>query len=203
MGLIASLNQPGSNITGASFLSTDSMAKELEALQDLLPNARVIAALINPTNQNAAADTSEAQAAARTIGLELQVFNARNAREIDDAFAMLVDRHAAGLVIEGDPFFVTRMRQIVVLTARYAVPAIYQGRDFPDAGGLISYGANRSEARRVAGGYVGRILKGEKPGNLPAQLATKVEIVINLQTAKTFGLTVPQSLLLRADEVIE
>jgi putative tryptophan/tyrosine transport system substrate-binding protein len=139
MGLVDSLNRPGGNITGVSFLSSDIIAKMLEALHELMPKAARIAALVNPTNQNAAADTKEAEAAARTLGLELQVLNASNGREIDDAFALLVERRAAALLIEGDPFFIGRMKQLVVLTARHAIPAIYQGRDFPDAGGLISY----------------------------------------------------------------
>jgi putative tryptophan/tyrosine transport system substrate-binding protein len=203
MGLVDSLNRPGGNITGVSFLSSDIIAKMLEALHELMPKAARIAALVNPTNQNAAADTKEAEAAARTLGLELQVLNASNGREIDDAFALLVERRAAALLIEGDPFFIGRMKQLVVLTARHAIPAIYQGRDFPDAGGLISYGANRSDALRLAGGYTGRILKGERPGDLPVQLATKLELVVNLNTAKALGLEIPPTLLARADEVIE
>jgi putative ABC transport system substrate-binding protein len=203
MGLVDSLNRPGGNITGVSFLSSDIIAKMLEALHELMPKAARIAALVNPTNQNAAADTKEAEAAARTLGLELQVLNASNGREIDDAFALLVERRAAALLIEGDPFFIGRMKQLVVLTARHAIPAIYQGRDFPDAGGLISYGANRSDALRLAGGYTGRILKGAKPADLPVQLATKLELVVNLNTAKALGLEVPATLLARADEVIE
>jgi ABC-type uncharacterized transport system substrate-binding protein len=203
MGLVDSLNRPGGNITGVSFLSSDIVAKMLEALHELMPKAARIAALVNPTNQNAAADTKEAEAAARTLGLELQVLNASNEHEIDEAFTLLVEQCAAALLIEGDPFFVGRMKQLVVLTALHAIPAIYQGRDFPDAGGLMSYGANRSDALHVAGGYTGRILKGERPANLPVQLATKLELVVNLKTAKALGLEVPPMLLARADEVIE
>jgi putative ABC transport system substrate-binding protein len=203
MGLVDSLNRPGGNITGVSFLSSDIVAKMLEALHELMPKTARIAALVNPTNQNAAVDTKEAEAAARTLGLELQVLNASNASEIDDAFALLVEQRAAALLIEGDPFFIGRMKQLVVLTARHAIPAIYQGRDFPDAGGLMSYGANRSDALRLAGGYTGRILKGERPVDLPVQLATKVELVVNLTTAKALGLKIPLPLLGRADEVIE
>ena len=203
MSLVDSLNRPGGNITGVSFLSSDIVPKMLEALHELTPKAARIAALVNPTNQNAATDTKEAEAAARTFGLELQVLKASNKREIDDAFALLAERRAAALLIEGDPFFIGRMKQLVVLTARHAIPAIYQSRDFPDDGGLMSYGADRSEALRLAGGYTGRILKGEKPTDLPVQLATKVELVINLNTAKALGLTIPLPLLGRADEVIE
>src|ERR1700745_2147643 len=134
----------------------------LEALHELMPKATRIAALMNPTNQNVATDTKEAEATARTLGLELQVLNGRHWREIDDAFAVLMDRRAAALLIEGDPFFIGRMKQLVVLTARHAIPAIYQSRDFPEAGGLMSYGASRSDALRLAGGYTGRILKRER-----------------------------------------
>ena len=203
MGLVDSLNQPGGNITGVSFLSSDIVAKMLEALHELMPKSARMAALVNPTNQNAAADTKEAEAAARTLGLELQVLNASNGREIDDAFALLLERRASALLIEGDPFYIGRMKQLVVLTARHAIPAIYQGRDFPDAGGLMSYGANRSDALRIAGGYTGRILKGAKPADLPVQLATKLELVVNLNTAKALRLDVPPTLLARSDEVIE
>jgi putative tryptophan/tyrosine transport system substrate-binding protein len=203
MGLVDSLNRPGGNITGVSFLSSDIVTKMLEALHELMPKAGRIAALVNPTNQNAAVDTKEAEAAARALGLGLQVLKASSAREIDDAFALLVERRAAALLIEGDPFFIGRIRQLVVLTARHAIPAIYQSRDFPEAGGLMSYGASRSDALRLAGGYTGRILKGERPVELPVQLATKLELVINLNTAKALRLDVPPTLLARANEVIE
>jgi putative tryptophan/tyrosine transport system substrate-binding protein len=203
MGLVDSLNRPGGNITGVSFLSSDIVTKMLEALHELMPKATRIAALVNPTNQNAAVDTKEAEAAARTLRLELQVLKASNAREIDDAFVHLVEQSAAALLIEGDPFFIGRMKQLVVLTARRAIPAIYQSRDFPDGGGLMSYGASRADALRLAGGYTGRILRGERPTELPVQLATKLELVVNLNTAKALGITVPSSLLARADEVIE
>jgi putative tryptophan/tyrosine transport system substrate-binding protein len=203
MGFVDSLNRPGGNITGVSFLSSDIVTKMLEALHELMPKASRIAALVNPTNQNAVVDTKEAETAARTLGLELQILKASNAREIDDAFALLVEWRAAALLIEGDPFFQGRMRQLVVLTARYAIPAIHQSRDFPEAGGLMSYGANRSDALHLAGGYTGRILKGERPVDLPVQLATKLELVVNFSTAKALRLDVPPTLLARADEVIE
>jgi putative ABC transport system substrate-binding protein len=203
MGLVDSLNRPGGNITGVSFLSSDIVTKMLEALHELMPKATRIAVLVNTTNENAAVDTKEAEAAASTLGLELQVLKASNARAIDDAFADLVERRAAALLIEGDPFFIGRMNQLVVLTSRHGIPAIYQSRDFPDAGGLMSYGASRSDALHLAGGYTGRILKGERPIDLPVQLATKLELVINLNTAKALSLNVPPTLLARADEVIE
>jgi putative ABC transport system substrate-binding protein len=203
MGLVESLNRPVGNITGVSFLSSDIVTKMLEALHELMPKATRIAALINPTNQNAAVDANEAEAAARALGLELQVLKASNAGDIDNAFTLLAEWRAAALLIEGDPFFIGQMRQLVVLTARHAIPAIYQSRDFPDAGGLMSYGASRSDALRIAGAYTGRILKGERAIDLPVQLATKLELVINLNTASALGLTVASTLLTRADEVIE
>jgi putative ABC transport system substrate-binding protein len=203
LGLVASLNQPGVNITGVSFLSSAVMAKMLEILHDVVPNTAVIAALVNPTNPQAAADTREALEAARVLGLQVHVLNARNESDIDAAFVTLVQRHAGALLIEGDGLFGTRMKQLVVLTARHAIPAIFQGRDFPDAGGLLSYGASRADALRIAGVYTGRILKGEKAADLPVHQSTKVELILNLATAKALGLTVPPSLLARADEVIE
>jgi putative ABC transport system substrate-binding protein len=180
------------------------MAKMLEVLHGVVPNTAVIAALVNPDNPQSEADTRDAQDAARILGLQLHVLSARTEGDINTALETLVQRNAGGLLIEGDPFFgVSRLKQLVVLTARHAIPAIYQGRDFPDAGGLMSYGANRSDALRLAGGYTGRILKGERSGDLPVQLATKLELVVNLNTAKALDLTVPPTLLARADEVIE
>jgi putative ABC transport system substrate-binding protein len=179
------------------------MAKMLEILHDVVPTTAVIAALVNPTNPQAETDTREALEAARVLGLQVHVLNARNKSEIDSGFVTLIQRHAEALLIEGDGLFVTRMKQLVVLTARHAIPAIYQSRDFPDAGGLLSYGASRADALRIAGVYTGRILKGEKPADLPVQQSTKVELILNLATAKALGLTVPLMLLARADEVIE
>jgi ABC-type uncharacterized transport system substrate-binding protein len=203
LGLVASLNQPGVNITGASFLSSAVMAKMLEILHDVVPNTAVIAVLVNPTNPQAEADTRDALEAARVLGLQVHVLNAGNESDIDSAFVTLVQRRAGALLIEGDGLFAIRMKQLVVLTARHAIPAIYQGRDFPDAGGLLSYGASRADALRIAGEYTGRILKGEKPADLPVQQSTKVELILNLATAKALGLEMPTSILLRANEVIE
>jgi putative ABC transport system substrate-binding protein len=186
-----------------SFLSTGTAAKRLELLHEVAPNAAVVAALINPANPQAEADTKEAQEAADVLGLQLQALNTSTQDDIDMTFATLVQRHAGALVIEGDPLFATRLKQLIVLTARHAIPAIFPGREFPDAGGLMSFGASRADALRVAGLYSGRILKGERPADLPVQQSTKVELVINLKTAKALGLTIPEALLLRADEVIE
>jgi putative ABC transport system substrate-binding protein len=203
MGLVDSLNRPGGNLTGVSFLSTDVVAKEMEVLRALVPNAALVGMLVNPSNQNAEADLKEAQAATRALGMQLQILRASNEREIGEAFAALAERHTAALLIQGDPYFAIRVRQLVVLTARHAIPAIYQGRLFPDAGGLISYGASPRDAFRIAGGYAGRILMGKRPAELPVQLATKIEFVINLDTAKALGIEVPATLLATADEVIE
>jgi putative tryptophan/tyrosine transport system substrate-binding protein len=203
MGLVASLNRPGGNITGVSFLSTGTAAKRLERLHEVAPNATVVAALINPSNPQAEADTKEAQEAADVLGLQLQALNSSTQGDIDMAFATLVQRHAGALVIEGDPLFAIRLKQLVVLTARHAIPAIFPGREFPDAGGLMSYGASRTDALRVAGLYSGRILKGEKPADLPVQQSIKVELVINLKTAKALGLTVSREMQLIADDVVE
>jgi putative tryptophan/tyrosine transport system substrate-binding protein len=203
MGLVGSLNRPGGSLTGVSFLSTGTAAKRLELLHEVAPNATVVAALINPANPQAEADTKEAQEAADVLGLQLQALNTSTQGDIDMAFATLVQRHAGALVIEGDPLFATRLKQLVVLTARHAIPAIFPGREFPDAGGLMSYGASRTDALRVAGLYSGRILKGEKPADLPVQQSTKVELVINLKTAKALGLTVSREMQLIADDVVE
>jgi ABC-type uncharacterized transport system substrate-binding protein len=204
IGLIGSLNRPSGNITGVSFLSSAVMAKMLEVLHAVVPNTAVIAALVNPDNPQSEADTRDAQDAARILGIQLQVLSARTEGDINKAFETLVQWNAGGLLIEGDPFFgVSRLKQLVVLTARHAMPAIYQGREFPDAGGLMSYGASRTDALRLSGVYTGRILKGEKPADLPVQQSTKVELIINLGTAKALGIEIPPSLLARADEVIE
>jgi putative ABC transport system substrate-binding protein len=203
IGLVGSLNRPSGNITGVSFLSSAVMAKMLEVLRGAVPNTSVIAALVNPDNPQSEADTRDAQDAARTLGIQLHILSARTEGDINTAFETLVQRNAGGLLIEGDPFLFSRMKQLVVLTARHAIPAIYQSRDFPDAGGLMSYGASRTEALRLAGVYAGRILKGEKPADLPVQQSTKIELIINLKTAKALGITVPPSLLVSADELIE
>jgi putative tryptophan/tyrosine transport system substrate-binding protein len=203
LGLVASLNRPGGNITGVSFLSTTTAAIRLQMLHEAVPKAAVIGALVNPANPKAEPDTREAQEAARKLGLQLHVLHASSDQDIDAAFATLVQRRAGALVIDGDVFFSDRLVQLAILSARHAIPAIYTSRGFPDAGGLMSYGASNIDADRLAGGYVGRILKGDKPADLPVQQAVKVELIINLKTAKTLGLTFPITLLGRADEVIE
>jgi putative tryptophan/tyrosine transport system substrate-binding protein len=204
IGLVGSLNRPSGNITGVSFLSSAVMGKMLEVLHGVVASTAVIAALVNPDNPQSEADTRDVQDAARILGMQLHVLSARTESDINTAFEILVQQNAGGLLIEGDPFFGTAaMKQLVALTTRHAIPAIYQGPELPHAGGLMSYGASRTEALRIAGVYAGRILKGEKPAALPVQQSTKIELIINLKTAKSLSLTVPPSLLARADEVIE
>jgi putative ABC transport system substrate-binding protein len=177
--------------------------KRLELLHELLPAATTIALLVNPTNPTAETLSKDAQAAARTLGLQLRVLHASAERDFDTVFADLVQLRAGGLVIGIDTFLTSRTEQLAALTLRHAVPAIYQAREFPAAGGLMSYGGNITDANRLAGIYAGRILKGEKPADLPVQQYTKLELIINLKTAKALGLRIPETFLLRAEEVIE
>jgi putative tryptophan/tyrosine transport system substrate-binding protein len=202
-GLVASLNRPGGNVTGVTQTSVEVGPKRLQLLHELVPTASVMALLVNPANPTLAETTTKLQAAARTLGLELHVLNASTERDFDVVFAKLIQLRAGGLVISGDPFFTSRIEQLAALALRHAVPAIYQWREFAVAGGLLSYGADVTDAYRLAGNYTGRILKGDKAADLPVQQSTKVELIINLKTAKTLGLTVPPALLARADEVIE
>ena len=204
LGLVPSLNRPGGNVTGVTQLNVEVAPKRLEYLHELLPTATVMALLINPANPAVAEPQSkEMLSAAHSLGLDLQVLNASTERDFDEVFATLSRLRAGGLVIEADPFFISRNDQLAALTVRHAVPAIFQFREFAAAGGLISYGGSLPEAYRQAGVYTGRILKGEKPAGLPVQQATKVDLVINLKTAKALGLSIPLPLLGRADEVIE
>jgi putative ABC transport system substrate-binding protein len=203
VGLVASLNRPGGNLTGVSLLNVELGSKRLELLHELVPTATIVAALVNPTNPNAEILSRELQAAARTLGLQLQVLHASAEGDFDMVFATLLKLRAGGLVIGSDPFFNSRSKQLAALAIRHVVPTIYQYRAFAAAGGLMSYGGSFTEPFRQAGVYTGRILKGEKPADLPVQQMTKVELIINFKTAKALGLTVPPSLLARADEVIE
>ena len=204
LGLVASLSRPGGNITGITQTNVEVAPKRLQLLHELVPTASVMALLVNPTDGPLAETTTkEMQAAAHTLGLELQVLNASTERDIDGAFAKLIQLRAGGLVIGGGPFLISRSGQLAALAARHAVPAIFQYRDFAVAGGLLSYGSDITDLYRLTGVYTGRILKGEKPSDLPVQQATKVEMIINLKTAKALGLNVPNTLIGRADEVIE
>jgi putative ABC transport system substrate-binding protein len=203
LGLVGSLNRPGGNITGASFLSTAVMAKLLQLLHEAVPKFGVIAALMNPNNPEVANDIREAQEAARILKLDFIILSASNDHEIEAAFATMVERRTKALLIEGDGFFAARYAQIIAQSALHSLPAISRGSEFPRAGGLMGYGASVAEADRQAAVYVGRILKGEKPADLPVQQAAKVEFIINLKTAKAIGLAVPPTLLALATEVIE
>ncbi len=202
VGLVASLARPGGNVTGISWLGGEVTSKRLELISELVPRARAIALLVNPNNPQARM-VGEMQEAARAKGVQLRLLYAGSESEIDAAFDSLVQSHADALVVTAEPFINSRRQQIVALAARHAVPAIYGIREYAAAGGLISYGASLSAAYRQAGIYAGRILKGAKPADLPVQQPTIFELVVNLNTAKALGLTVPPSILSRADEVIE
>jgi putative tryptophan/tyrosine transport system substrate-binding protein len=203
LGLVASLGRPGGNLTGFSVTTTELMPKRFELLFDLVPLARTIALLINPKNEFSHTWISSVQEAARANGVELPILKAGTEAEIDAAFATLAERHADALLLGADPFLSSRRAQIVALASRHTIPVLDQSREFAEGGGLISYGAGIVATGRQVGVYTGRILKGEKPADLPVQQPTKFELVINLKTAKALGLAVPQSLLARADEVIE
>jgi putative ABC transport system substrate-binding protein len=202
-GLVASLARPGGNVTGFSNITIELLPKGLELLSELVPQARVIALLINPNNSTHERLAREVQEAARAKGVQLPILKAASANEIDAAFASLVRLHAGALLVGADPFFFARRAQLLALGSRHAVPAIYWRREFAASGGLISYGPNFPALYRQAGIYAGKILKGAKPADLPVQQPTRFELVINLKTAQALGLTVPQALLARADEVIE
>jgi putative ABC transport system substrate-binding protein len=202
-GFVASLNRPGGNLTGVTSLNIEVEAKRLELLHELVPSVAVVAALINPTSPQAETVSRNMQTAARTLGLQLHILQASSERDFDTVFASLIQLRAGGLAIGTHPFFNSRSEQLAALASRYAVPVISPYREFVAAGGLISYGGSLADLDRLAGVYTGRILKGEKPADMPVQQATKIELVINLKAAKALGLTVALALLTRADEVIE
>jgi putative tryptophan/tyrosine transport system substrate-binding protein len=202
LGLVASFNHPGGNFTGVALLNAELGPKRLELLHQLVPTT-TIAALVNPTNPNTASLSSELQGAARSMGLQLRVLQAATDGDIDTVFRTISDAHIKALFIGTDPFFNERSTQLATKAMDHGIAAIYQYRDFAAAGGLLSYGASYTEPMRLVGSYTGRVLKGEKPSDLPVQESTKVELFINLGTAKTLGLTVPQTFLVQADEVIE
>jgi putative ABC transport system substrate-binding protein len=202
-GLVASLNRPGGNITGATFLTAALGAKRLGLLRDLVPDAQVIALLANPNYYLGPIQIRDVEEAARALGQRLVVLDGGSDEKIEAAFAALAPQHVSALLVGSDPFFDTRRERLVALALQHRVPAIYQFREYAVAGGLMSYGTSITEMYRLAGLYVGRILKGEKPADLPVQAPTKYELVINLKTAKALVLTVPTVLLVRADEVIE
>ena len=204
LGLVASLNRPGGNVTGVTNFSVELAPKRLELLHEMLPTAHVMALLVNPTETGLAEIQSRSVlAAAQSLGLELHVLNAVTERDFDAVFANLIQLRAGGLVIGGGPFLVAHQEQLAVLAARHAVPAVAEYREFVAAGGLASYGGGITDAYRLVGVYAARILQGERPGELPVQQSTKVELFVNLKTAKALGLTIPLPLLGRADEVVE
>jgi len=203
VNLVASLNQPGGNATGISLLTPGMGQKQIEMLVELVPKISLLALLVNPTNPLAEVQKKEAQQAARVVGKRVVMLNAKNEKELDEAFVTLVQQKAEGLVVVADPFFIGRRDQLVALAARHAVPSVYGFREFATAGGLMSYGSSPSYAMKTIGNYSGQILLGKKPSELPIWQAVKVELVLNLKTAKTLGLTIPLTILGRADEVIE
>jgi putative ABC transport system substrate-binding protein len=203
LGLVASLNRPGGNLTGMGHFTFDLAAKSVQLLKELVPAAAVIAFLVNPSSPSAELYVKEAASTASALGIAVHVLNASTEHELDEAFALVAKLGAGGLVVHGDPFFDSQRDRIGVLSARYSVAAVYPFREHVVAGGLMSYGASITDSYRRAGIYVGRVLKGEKPEDLPVMLPTKFELVLNLKTAKALGLTISTSLLARADEVIE
>jgi putative ABC transport system substrate-binding protein len=202
-GLVSSLSRPDGNITGVAILTNTLAPKQLELLHEVVPTATLVAFLVNPKNPIAESDTRDLRSAAGITRQQILVLNASNESEIDNAFAAIVQQQAGALLVQSDPFFNSRPDRIVALAARHAIPAMYQWRDFPVAGGLMSYGTILADAYRQVGIYAGRILKGAKPSDLPVQQSVKVQLVINLKTARALGLTFPLPLLGRADEVIE
>jgi len=204
LGLVASIAKPGGNLSGINLLSGELVAKRLELLRELVPQIVRVAVLVNPANPSTTETAlRDVVPAARAMGLQTQTLEASTSREIDAAFATLAREQSCGLFVSNDPFFTTRRVQVAILAAHRSIPASYGTREFTEVGGLISYGANIPDGWRQAGAYVGRILKGAKPADLPIVQSTKFELVINTQTAKTLGIAVPPSLLTRADEVIE
>jgi putative ABC transport system substrate-binding protein len=204
LGLVASVNRPGGNLTGMTTLSLEVGPKRLELLHQMVPTATNVGLLVNPTSRSLAeAQTRDLRTAARSFGLQIHVLNASSDGDFDNVFASLARLQISGLVISADSFLYSRREQLGALAARYAMPAIYPFREHTEAGGLMSYGGNLSDSFRLTGTYAGRVLKGEKPADLPVQQATKIELVINLRTAKALGLTVPPGLLVAADEVLE
>ena len=202
-GIVSSLHRPGGNITGVSAFQVELEPKKLELLRELRPNAARIAVLVNPNTQYAENQVNDLKAAARSVGQEIDLLQASTIRDIDAAFKRIAQMCAEALLVATDPFFFTRATQLVVLATRHAIPTLYHRREFVVIGGLISYGTNTEDTYRLLGVYAGRVLKGEKPGDLPIQLPTKYELVVNLATARALDLDVPATLLARADEVIE
>jgi len=203
-GLVLSLNRPRGNLTGVTTSFAEATSKRLGLLQEIVPKAAAIGVLVNPSDAvNASSETDGIRAAARSVQQRIEILHASTERDIDTAFASLTDMRLDALLVAPDALFGTQANQLVALAARHAMPTLYWRREFVEAGGLVSYGSNLADALRVVGVYAGRILKGEKPGDLPVQQPTKFELVVNVKSAKAIGLTIPESFLARADEVIE
>ena len=202
-GLVASLNRPGGNVTGASFYTSPVVTKRLDLARELVPEGSMIATLINPTNPPSVEESKSLQAAAATIGQRLLILQANTLEQVEDAFTTIKQQQVRALIVSSDPFFFSERVKLVVLMARDAVPTIFADREQAEAGGLMSYGASRSDAYRQAGNYVGRIVKGEKPAELPVTLATRFHLLVNVKTARSLAIDVPATVLARADEVIE
>ena len=203
-GLVASFSRPGGNVTGVTQTNQLVTPKRLQLLHELIPKAAVIALLVNPTDETfSEALRKQVQAAADALGLEIHILNVSSDQDIDDAFAKLSQLRVGGLVVTGGPLFTSRADRLAALALRYAMPTIFQYREFAAAGGLVSYSGSLTESYRTAGNYTGRVLKGDKPADLPVQQVTKVEMIVNLKTAKALGINVPDTLVGRADEVIE
>jgi putative tryptophan/tyrosine transport system substrate-binding protein len=202
-GIVPSLNRPGGNLTGVSLIAQELTAKRVELLHELMPQARVVALLVNPDNPASGTELADAEAAARTLGFQIRKMTASNERDLDATFATMETPRVDALIVGQDAYHLHRRDQIVVLAARHAVPAVYAWREYPAAGGLISYATSLADGYRQVGVYIGKILKGAKPGDLPVEQPTKFELVINLKTAKALGITIPPTFLARADEVIE
>jgi putative tryptophan/tyrosine transport system substrate-binding protein len=202
-GLVSSLSRPSGNVTGVTFFTAQLAAKRLQLLHELVPKTATIGVLVNQKNPPSALEGANAQTAAEAIGRRIRLFDATIEGDIDRAFAVIAQQRVGALFVSADPFFLSERNKLVTLAARHAVPAIYADREYTEAGGLISYGASRTDAYRQAGIYIGRILKGEKPSNLPVIEPTKFELLINLKTARLLALTIPQSVLLQAEQIIE
>jgi putative ABC transport system substrate-binding protein len=202
-GLVSNLNRPDGNVTGVSFYSSPLVTKRLDLARELVPHGRVVALLVNPSNPPSVEEGRAVQAAATALGQPLLIFHASTLGQIEGAFTTIKQQRVGALIVSADPFFFSERVKLIVLMARDALPTIFADREQADAGGLISYGGSRTDAYRQAGSYVGRIVKGEKPGELPVILPTKFDIVVNLKTAKSLGIDIPASVLARADEVIE
>jgi putative ABC transport system substrate-binding protein len=202
-GLVGSLNRSGSNVTGVAFFESELVGKQLEFLRELIPKALVVGLLVNPSSPNGQAHLRDIPTAAQALGIRIAVQQVNNDRDFDQAFATLVQQRADGVVVPSDPFFFGRREQLIELAARHALPVIYPDREYVADGGLMSYGTSLTEAYRQSGVYTGRILKGDNPADLPVQQAIKVELIVNLQTAKALGIEMPLSILMRINEAIE